>query len=158
MNTADIPEISNKQMDDLVERFLTQGATFKEIKGLTDDEMEAIYTVGYNLVQNGKHQEAEKIFKFLCFFDHLQHKYWLGLGACRKALKDWAGAINAYGFAGLLNVNDPRAAMQASECHTALGNTEEAESGLHAAIKFAGEQPQFAAIKERAQLMLAGKK
>lgn len=149
-----IPEISDEQMKALIDRFMTQGATFKELKGFSSEEMEAIYSVAYNLFQYGKHEDAEKVFRFLCFFDHLEKKFWLGLGATRKALGNHSGAIDAFGLAGILDVRDPRAPMQAAESHIALGNKVEAISGLTAAIEFAGDQDQYRAIKERAQAML----
>jgi type III secretion system low calcium response chaperone LcrH/SycD len=149
----ELPEITDEQMKSLLDLFMTKGGTFKELKGFTDGEMEAIYAVGYNLLQNGKSDEAEKVFRFLCFFDHLEKKYWLGLGLCRKAQKNFAGAVDAFGLAGILDVKDPRAPMHAAECHIALGNKEAALSGLYAASEFSGDQEKFKPIKDRAQAM-----
>jgi len=149
----DLPEITDEQMKSLLELFMTKGGTFKSLKGFTDDEMEAIYSVGYNLLQNGKAEDAENVFRFLCFFDHLEKKFWLGLGMCRKAQKNFAGAVDAFGFAGLLDVKDPRAPMHAAECHIALGNREAALSGLYAAAKFCGDVEKYQPIKDRAQAM-----
>lgn len=151
--TTSLPDISDEQMKSILDRFMTKGGTFKDLKGFTDQEMEAIYGVGYNLLQNGKSDEAEKVFRFLCFFDHLEKKYWLGLGLCRKALKSYAGAVDAFGMAGVLDVKDPRAPMHAAECHIALGNKEAALSGLFAAAEFAGDQVKYKPIKDRAQAM-----
>jgi len=152
--TASLPEIDDEQLQALVDRFLTQGETLKSIKGLSDPEMEAIYSVAYHMFQHGQFEKAESVFRFLCFFDHLEHKYWLGLGACRKAGKDFTGAIDAFGLAGLLDVNDPRPAMESAECHLQLGNRPQAISALNAALTFGADRPEFTALRERAQMVL----
>lgn len=154
ISQLNVDNIDEAQFQGLVDRFLTQGATFKQLKGFTEDEMEAVYSVAYNLFQNGKLDDAEKVFRFLCFFDHLSQKYWLGLGACRKALKNFAGAIDCFGLAGMLDLKDPRPAVQAAECHIQLGNRDEALSALNAAIGFGGENAKFAALVDRAKMML----
>lgn len=116
--------------------------------------MEAVYSVAYSLFQNGKLDDAEKVFRFLCFFDHMAQKYWLGLGACRKALKNFDGAVDAFGLAGLLDLKDPRPALQAAECHIQCGRRDEALSALRAALQFGGANPKFAGQLERARMML----
>ena len=154
MTTTALPEIDDAQLKGLVDRFLTQGATFKDIKGLSDQEMEAIYSVAYHLFQNGEIEKAESVFRFLCFFDHLEHKYWLGLGACRKALKKYAEAVDAFGLAGILDVSDPRPAMEAAECHIHLGRRTQAISALNAALQFGADRQEFSSLRQRAQLAL----
>ena len=152
MNPNAIPDIDDAQLRTLVDRFMTQGATFKELKGFTDGEMEAIYSVAYSLFQHGKSEDAEKVFRFLCFFDHLEKKFWLGLGASRKALGLHAGAVDAFGMSAILDLGDPRPAMQAAECHVALGNRQEAIGALRAVL--GAREGEHGRLKDRARAML----
>lgn len=153
MAAPTVPHVTEDQLQQIAQQFLTQGATFKELKGLTDQELAAVYSVGHDLFKNGKHEEAENVFRFLCFFDHLNKAHWLGLGACRKARDNFSGAIDAFGFAAVLDLKDPRAALQAAECHVRLGDRAAAQSALNAVVKYAvGEQ--HAAIRQRATMML----
>jgi type III secretion system low calcium response chaperone LcrH/SycD len=154
LSELSIENIDDAKMQSVVERFLSKGATFKQLKGFSEDEMEAVYSVAYNLFQNGKLDDAEKVFRFLCFFDHLCQKYWIGLGSCRKALKNFAGAIDCFGLAGLLDLKDPRPAVLSAECHIQLGHRDEAISALSAAIGFGGENVKYAALVDRAKMML----
>lgn len=154
VSQLNVDNIDESQLRALVDKFLTQGATFKQLKGFTEDEMEAVYTVAYNLFQNGKLDDADKVFRFLCFFDHLCQKYWLGLGMCRKAMKNYAGAIDAFGLAGILDIHDPRPAVLSAECHIQLGHRDEAISALNSAIGFGGDNSKYAALVDRAKMML----
>ena len=154
MSSTDFANISDDQLQEVVQQFLNKGQTLRVLKGLSSEEMEAVYTVAYNYFQNGRYDEAEKMFRFLCFFDHLSQKYWLGLGACRKAKRDFARAIDAFGLAGILDLHDPRAAIQSAECHIQLGDRDKALSALRAIVEFTSEDSPHAAIRKRAELML----
>ena len=56
------------------------GATLKEVRGITNDELEAVYSLGFGYYTTGKFEEAQKLFEFLVLFDHLSTKYWFALG------------------------------------------------------------------------------
>ena len=61
------------------------GATLKEVRGITNDELEAVYSLGFGYYTTGKFEEAQKLFEFLVLFDHLSTKYWFALGAVQQA-------------------------------------------------------------------------
>ena len=63
------------------------GATLKEVRGITNDELEAVYSLGFGYYTTGKFEEAQKLFEFLVLFDHLSTKYWFALGAVQQAQK-----------------------------------------------------------------------
>jgi type III secretion system low calcium response chaperone LcrH/SycD len=150
MPVTDLPKITDKQIEEIANRFLTQGATFKDLKGITDEELEAVYSVAYNLFTNRRYEEAEDAFKLLCFLDHLSKKFWLGLGACRRAREDYQGAIDAFGLAGVLDLHDARAPLQSAECHILLGNKAAAASAYNAILKYSTDP----ASRGRAEMML----
>ena len=150
MAIPDLPNITNQQLEEIANRFLTEGETFKELKGISDEELEAVYAVGHNLFSTGRYDDAENAFKLLCFLDHLNKKFWLGLGACRRARKDYQGAIDAFGLAGVLDLEDARAALQSGECHILLGNKEAAISAYNAVIRYSKDAPS----RTRAEMML----
>ena len=155
--TADSPiadKLDDKQLRAMAERFLVSGGTFKDLKGLTEENMEAIYSVAHNLYQNGKFDEAQKVFQFLCFFDHFQKRHWMGLAACRQMIRNYQGAVEAYSFATMLDVNDPKPPFLAADSHLGMGNYKAAASALHAAIEFSGGKPEYKSIRERAQARL----
>jgi type III secretion system low calcium response chaperone LcrH/SycD len=139
---------------ELLKHIATENGVLREVKNITEKEMESIYAVAHSFYKAGKSLEAEKFFRFLCFFDHLTQKYWLGLGAACQTGKKYKEAIEAYTFAMMLDSDDPRPPLYAADCHIALGNRTEAESALNAAIHFAGDKPEKKAHKERAEALL----
>ncbi|WP_018693971.1 SycD/LcrH family type III secretion system chaperone [Algicola sagamiensis] len=138
----------------LLEEFLGKGGTFKDLKNFSDGSMEAIYNVAYNLYQVQKYEDSLKIFKFLGFFDHFNKKYFMGLAACHQMQQNYQEAVDAYSYAGMLDVNDPHPPLYAGECHLAMADYEKAESGFYAAVEFAGDNPDYAQTKSRAQSLL----
>lgn len=135
--------------------FFSNGGTFQELKNLSDDTMESVYSVAYNLYQNGKYAEATKVFQFLCFYDHYNAKYYLGLGGCRLMQKEYESAIDFFGFAAAMDTDDPRAMLYIGDCHLAMGDDEAAKIAYQTSADWAGSQEEFAEEKQRAQNMLS---
>ena len=106
------------------------GKTVAEMRGLSPDELEAIYSLGYTYYQVGKLDEAEKVFRFVCFMDHLDSKYWLALGAVLQSKRQLDEAVKVYANILLTNMNEPRAYYHIAECKLALGNRAEAQEAL----------------------------
>lgn len=151
---AILPGATVEDFAEIMQNVMQNGKTIGELKGFNRQEMEAIYNVAYNTYNSGDYAKAHQIFQFLCQFYHIEKKYWMGLGSCRQMLKQYANAIDAYSYAMLLDVDDPRPPLQAADCHIALGDKTKAISALTAAIEWSGDQPQYQAIKQRAQALL----
>ena len=129
-------EINNDKIAEAAEKFATGFATMRELKGITKAEMEAVYSVGFNMYRTGRYDDAEKIFRFLVLFDHLEPKYWLGVGAVQQVRKDYQGAIASYGYASFLDLSNPKPQLHAAECFLALGDKVNAASSLMALDKY----------------------
>ena len=110
----------------------TEGATIKELKGISNNELEAVYSLAFNYYRTGKFDEAEKLFNFLALFDHLNPKFWMGVGAVRQVKKDFSGAVQAYGYASFLDLANPKPQLHAAECFLAMGDKRNAASSLEA--------------------------
>lgn len=130
-----------------------EGYTFKDFMDVSDEQMEAAYAYAFNLVDQARWEEAEKLLNWLCGMDQFQAKYLLGLGICRQQLKDYAGAIAAFAAAGLLDHENPFPALRAAECYLALGHLDEAQSGVKAAQHWAAGKPEHEPVRERAKIL-----
>ncbi len=146
--------ISAEDFAQIMQNMVQNGKTLSQLKGLSDEHMEAVYMSAYTAYNSGDYEKARQVFQFLCQFDHLEKKYWMGLGACRQMLKQYEDAIEAYSFAMLLDADDPRPPLQAADCHIALGNRDAALSGLSTAIDWSGDDAQYQAVKQRAEALL----
>ena len=154
MNKEDLNSTDEDQVEEKLLEFFGKGGTFKDLKDMSDDAMEAIYSVAYNLYQGGKYEEAQKVFQFLCFYDHFNRKYFMGLGACQQMLKEYENAIEIFSFTTILDSEDPRPMLYIGDCQLALGNQEEAISAYETAIEWAKGSEEYADDVERAHNML----
>ena len=92
------------------------GATLKEVRGITNDELEAVYSLGFGYYTTG----------------HLSTKYWFALGAVQQAQKDYQKAIASYGYSSFLDLENPKPQLHAAECYLALGDKGNAASAIMA--------------------------
>lgn len=134
-NTDNEKEVyTAKDIADFIEMGVT---TVRDVKGITDEEMDSVYTVAYNYYTIGRYEDAEAIFHFLVLMDHLNVKYWIGFGATRQAQKKFKEALMAYqNVVGNLDVKNYKAAYYAAECFLALGDKEKAAAALDTVTAF----------------------
>ena len=132
---------------------LDAGGAIKDVVGLTDGDLEAVYGLAYQLYEQGQHEYAEKAFGVLCFSDHRSPRYWMGLGATRQVRKNYEGAVLAYSMVAECGSTDPLAPLHAAECYLALGLYDEAISGLRAAVAWAEGGADGAAVVDRAEVV-----
>ena len=131
-NKKMVDKVNELANDPDVVRMLEQGlTTVREMKGITDEEMNAVYTVAHNFYTTGRYTDAETIFKFLVAFDHTNEKYWMGLGAVHQAQKHFKDALAAYAnVVGNMNIENFKAAFYAAECFLALGDRVNAQNAI----------------------------
>lgn len=141
-------------VEDALISIITNGGTFKEISGFSDEAMESVYAVAYNLFQGNKFDDAAKVFQFLAFQDHFNPKYFLGLGACQQMRKQYQSAIEIFSFASLLDANDPRPFTYIGDCYIALDDTEKAKLSYEMAIRCDGDNSAAKQDIKRAKAML----
>jgi type III secretion system low calcium response chaperone LcrH/SycD len=96
------------------------GGTIKDIQGVSDDMLEGVYAYAYQFYNDGRLDEAETFFRFLCLYDFYNGEYVLGLGAVHQLKKEFQKAIDMYALAFALTKDDYRPMFQAGQCNLAL--------------------------------------
>jgi len=96
------------------------------MKGITHAEMETIYSVGLSYYKTGNYEQAGKLFRFLCFFDHVNSKFWTAQGGVYQATRQFEQAVQAYQFAIFLDCQNARAIYYLAECYAAIDQPETA--------------------------------
>ena len=129
-------KIDPAQIAERVKAIMKDNATLKQLKGVTNAELEAVYSLAFGYYQTGKFEEALKLFQFLVLFDHLNKKYWMGQGAVQQVLKDYQGAIVSYGYCSFLDLENPKPQLHAAECYLAMGDRRSAASAIFALEEF----------------------
>ncbi len=135
-------EINKEMIEEAAKKIAGDMSTVRELKGITDAEMEAVYSLGFNFYQTGNIENAEKVFKFLVLFDHFNAKYWIGMGAVLQVKKQYDGAVTAYAYASFLDIHDPKPQFHAAECYLAKGDRANAASALAALEQFAPQNTE----------------
>lgn len=137
----------------IMEKVLDRGIMPKEALRIGDDTMEAIYTQAYNLYNQGRYKEASYIFRLLMLLDFSTPKFTLGLAACLHRMKDYINASNLYLLCAALDQKNPMPHYHSADCYLQMGMNELAILALGMAVTTAGEQPQYAILRERASLL-----
>ncbi|EGR3405478.1 CesD/SycD/LcrH family type III secretion system chaperone [Vibrio parahaemolyticus] len=153
MTKTNATDPSQMQAEELLS-FLEEGGTLKMLHDVSADTIEHIYAVGYNFFQSGKIEQATKVFQLLSMLDHYQARFFIGLGAARQELGEYLQAIDAYSYAALVDINDPRPPFHSAECHLKLEQLTEAESGFYSAKEMSAGKSQYADLHQRAGIML----
>lgn len=132
-------KIDTAKLKEGLKMLTEKGYTLKQMKGITNAELEAVYSLAFGYYRTGKFDEALKLFQFLVLFDHLNQKFWVGLGAVQQVLKDYEHAVVSYGFASLLNLENPKPQLHSAECYLAMGDKRGAASAICALEQYCPE-------------------
>lgn len=116
---------------------LMKGGTFGDLHGFKPEDIEAVYSVGFASYQAGKFDEAETVFRFAVFYNHLEPKYLLALGAAQQAQRKYEEAIKTYAGIALIDLHEIRAYYHIAECLLALERRDEAVDMLKEAVRLA---------------------
>lgn len=113
---------------------MMQNKTIKEICGLTDATIEALYQAAKYLYEQQDYQEASDAFGILIFLDSKSHLFWSGLGHSEFFCGRYQAALKAYSFAMRCDPFDPHCHIYSSKCYEALKYLPEAINALDLAL------------------------
>lgn len=142
-------------VQDVVDSLLNKGITVGQMHDIKEEEYEAVYTLGYNLYNQGKYDKAAEAFLFLTFYNHLEQRYAKALGAALQMLELYEQAITIHTMAIILDAMDPEPMVRMGECLIAMGHVDDAIETLDGAALVAAETGKHEAVKERANALLA---
>lgn len=104
--------------------------TVRELKGISDQEIESIYAMGVDFYRAGNYTDAEKIFRFLTVFEHTSSKYWTAMGSVQQVQGRFDAAIKAYQMASFFDLHNPKPMYYAAECFAKTGDLDNAQKAL----------------------------
>jgi type III secretion system low calcium response chaperone LcrH/SycD len=96
-------------------------------------EQEKLYTLGYQLYDQGRYGDCVHCFMKLALCNPFIHPYWCGLASSHQMQKSYREALHAWGVAALLNEKDPLPHFHAAECYFSLKEFDEALKALNSA-------------------------
>lgn len=149
-------EYTPEEIDKMVEAVM-KGATIGDVCNVSQDMLEALYGLAYNLYATGNYKDAETVFSGLCLYDHNDPRFWMGLAGCRQANGKWQEAVEAYGFCAAMEaLSSPVPVMQAGLCYLKMGDREKARGSFVTAVTMGEEgNTEHDAARNKAAAMLA---
>lgn len=96
---------------------------------LSEESLSTLYTLAYELYNNGKYEDAKQFFRFLTIGNAFDRRFWIGLAASYQMLKDYQAAIECYSVAAIQEPNDPYIHWYAATC---FFNSSQVVKGLQA--------------------------
>jgi len=142
------------RLAELAREIMAGNTDLAAIIGMTEDELEAVYSLGHGFYTSGRYGDALDIFRFLCMHRHMDPRFWFGLGATNQMLGDHATAVTAYRTCAMLDLEDAQVPMRAAECFRAMGDAESTRQALEAVVEVSKGKPAQAAYAKRADAML----
>ncbi|MGC0154706.1 SycD/LcrH family type III secretion system chaperone [Chromobacterium vaccinii] len=145
-----------QQTDDEVFRhFFARGGSLRLLADIQGEDLESLYGYARQLFDGGDIAAARNVYQLLSTLDHWNFDYLLALGLCHQRLGEHNEAVVCFGRAGMIKVDDPRAAFFAGISYRLDGNAEYAGKAFNAAINWCGDQIDYQQIKASAVSMLA---
>lgn len=141
--------------DDMMGKMLKGGLSPKDALEVNPQTLENVYAQAYRLYNTGKYDEALQLFRILVVLNAMEPKYILGLAASFHLLKEYQNAIQSYTLCSTLDPKSPLPSYHSADCFIQMKDDLSAMVCLEMAIERAGNQPEYAKIKERALLSLA---
>jgi len=102
------------------------GAALKDVQGISDEHMNGLYAFAFQFYEQGRLDDAEKFFHFLCIYDLNNSHYWMGLAAVHQLKQNHQKAIDLYAIAFAQGKNDYRPMLYTGQLHLALVNVAQA--------------------------------
>ncbi|WP_160105137.1 type III secretion system translocator chaperone SicA [Pseudomonas izuensis] len=124
---------------DVVDAVLA-GAPLKDVKGISDEQMNSLYAFAYQFYEQGRLDDAEKFFHFLCIYDFYNSHYWMGLAAVQQLKQNHQKAIDLYAIAFTQGKNDWRPMFYSGQCQLALGKIAKARLCFEYVLEHASEE------------------
>ena len=151
---AEIETTAAQYLEFMIHGFMNGLITLQELEGISQDEMETIYALGYNFFTYGKYDAAKDIFTGLTAYAPYTSHYWRALGAVNQQLKDYAEAIAAYDMAVANDESDVVSYVYRGESQILSGNVKAGLLDLNKVVQIGGNFPEYAAWVKRSDLLL----
>lgn len=131
-----------------------QGIPPRDAMNIPEEEIARMYSFAYSLFNTGQYANARELFKMLIMFDPFNQGFASALGVCHHRLQDYKNGARCYMLAAALDDTDPLPLFYAYDCFDNLKEKTSAAVMLCNVIARAADNPKFAKLKERAQLLL----
>lgn len=143
-------EREQDQIAEEVMQAVLDGTPLKELRGISAEQMDDLYAFAYEFYEQGRLDDAETFFHFLCIYDFYNAQYWMGLAAVHQLKRNYQKAVDLYTVAFAQGKNDYRPMLYVGQCQLALGKAGKAKLCFEHVIERVEDQ----GMREQAQAYL----
>ena len=154
INPARLDEATIDRIARTAAKLMDGVTTFAQLKGISHEELEAVYSIGLGYYRTGRYEDAEKLFRVLILLSHTSPKYYTALGAVRQACRQYKEAMQAYAAAAMFDLHKPKPHFYAAQCALALGDLDAAESGCRSLLHYCPASPENNEFRAKAEKLL----
>lgn len=133
---SDEDTCSEADIEEAVGAFMLGDITLAQLEGISADEIYAIADLGYDLFEEGKLEDAQKIFEGLNSYNPMDAYFHNVLGSISQKKQEWEQAVGYFNAASQLYSEDVSTWTNLGEClfqwAAALSETGESERAAQA--------------------------
>lgn len=152
---AEIEQTAAHYLQFMIHGFMNGLITLQELEGISDEEMETIYALGYNFFTYGKYDAAKDIFVGLTAYAPYTAHFWRALGAVNQQLKEYGEAIASYDMAIANDERDAVSYVYRGESHILSGNIDAGLRDLDHVMQIGQTQMELSPWVQRSQLLIS---
>lgn len=152
---AEIEQTAAHYLQFMIHGFMNGLITLQELEGISDEEMETIYALGYNFFTYGKYDAAKDIFVGLTAYAPYTAHFWRALGAVNQQLKEYGEAIASYDMAIANDERDAVSYVYRGESHILSGNIDAGLRDLDHVMEIGQTQIELSPWVQRSQLLIS---
>ena len=150
MSSRKHTEQEEDRIAEQVMQAVLDGASLKDLHGVSTEQMDSLYAFAYEFYEQGRLDDAEKFFHFLCIYDFYNAQYWMGLAAVHQLKQNYQKAVDLYAVAFAQGKHDYRPMLYTGQCQLALGKAGKAK----VCFEYVIERVQEPGMREQAQAYL----
>ncbi|WP_279205463.1 SycD/LcrH family type III secretion system chaperone [Obesumbacterium proteus] len=115
---------------------------------------EEVYAQGYAAWQEGQYDQALVNFSWLVISQPWSWRAHVALAGALMMHKEYAMAMNYYGYALMLDACHPEPVYQIGVCLQAMGERSAAREAMQTALTMSYDDPSYSGVRAHAELML----
>ncbi len=153
---TDAPFADLSTPEGVVTALLEQGVTPADMKGITADELEAVYAETCERLEREAYSEALDTAVFLVTHQPWDRRFHFIYALCLQHLGDFESAGRHYSQAYSFDATDAGCAYRIGECLEALGDHDGAREAYKAALDLSYQGDGLPELRDAAQTRLDG--
>jgi type III secretion system low calcium response chaperone LcrH/SycD len=148
------PNQAGDKINSLLQDILAGKVILRAEMGLTNTDLEALYSVAYNMYGAGKYQDSVRMFGILGLLDPMDYRFIFGAASSAHMLGQYVLAAMQYQLAAAMDSENPTPMLHTAECLLAVKDKAGAKRALEYTMERSQGKDEYATLRARAEAIL----